>query len=134
MNGAHANAPLPSLLAPMRCADPLERPRGWWQAERGSLRGGGERVRPRSPAAITCGVASPPMMCIHCHGQEIIVMNHPLSSALRRLRDLWGVDVLFVQCQGMRCTAREESSCPSICDVYYSCLVVFTSCENYCEL
>ena len=88
MNGAHNNAPLPSLLAPMRCADPLERPRGWWQAERGRLRGGVERVRPRSPAAITCGVASPPMMCIHGHMKEIIVMNHPLSSALRRLRSV----------------------------------------------
>ena len=52
MNGAHANAPLPSLLAPMRCADPLERPRGWWQAERGSLGGGGERVRPAASEAL----------------------------------------------------------------------------------
>ena len=52
MNGAHNNAPLPSLLAPMRCADPLERPRGWWQAERGSLGGGGERVRPAASEAL----------------------------------------------------------------------------------
>ena len=125
MNGAHANAPLPSLLAPMRCADPLERPRGRWQAERGRLRGGGERVRPRSPAAITCGVASPPMMCIHCHGKEIIVMNHPLSSALRRLRDLWGVDVLrAVPGHAMHSPRREFMS------IYLRCVLFVFSCVH----
>jgi hypothetical protein len=36
----------------MRSADPLERPHGSWQAERSSLRGGGERVRPPSSEAL----------------------------------------------------------------------------------
>ena len=97
-------------------------------------------MRPRSPAAKTCGVPSPPMMCIHCHGQEIIVMNHPLPSALRRPDgdcEICGVSTCFVQCQGMRsCDAQPEKRVHVhlFCDVYYSCLVVFTSCENYCEL
>ena len=68
----------------MRSADPLERPRGSWQAERSSLRVGGERVRPVRLPRPWCepgvsggnvwGRLSADVMCIHLHGQEIIVI------------------------------------------------------------
>ena len=84
-------------------------------------------MRPGSPAAITCGVASPPMMCIHGHMKEIIVMNHPLSSALRRLRDLWGVDVLFFRAvpgHAMHSPRREFMS------IYLRCVLFVFSCVH----
>lgn len=83
-------------------------------------------MRPMSPAAITCGVACPPMMCIHCHGQEIIVMNHPLSSLSRRLRSVWGrVNVLrAVPGHVMHSPRREFMS------IYMRCVLVLLSCVH----
>ena len=77
----------------MRSADSLERPRGSWQAERSSLRGGGERVRPArlprpwcepgvSGGNVWCrirGGFTVPVTCMHLRGLEGIVMNHSLS-------------------------------------------------------